>query len=224
MFDLEQMIRERHSTRLFLSQPVPRELVDEALALAVHGPSNSNIQPWHLVFASGPPRDRLVTALLAEAQRRPPNIPPLPESFKHFRSELGAQVYGAMGITREDKPGHKAAVLRNWEFFRAPLAAIVCMHKDLGPADALSVGMFLQTLLLALTARGLGTCCEVSIAGYPEIVRAQLAIPAELSILCGVAIGYPDPDFAANKLHVGREAIERNVVFLDEQSGGQLAA
>ena len=89
------------------------------------------------------------------------------------------------------------------------------MHKDLGPADALSVGMFLQTLLLALTARGLGTGVEVSIAGYPEIVRAQLAIPAELSILCGLAVGYPDPDFAANKLHVAREPIGKNVVLLD---------
>ena len=215
MFDLEQIILERHSTRLFLPQPVPRALVEEALLLAQHAPSNSNIQPWHMVFASGPPRDRLVKALLEEAQRRPPNIPALPESFKHFRSELGHQVYGAMGITHEDKAGHTAAVLRNWEFFRAPLAGIVCMHKDLGPADALSVGMFLQTLLLALTDRGLGTCCEVSIAGYPEIVRAQLAIPAELSILCGLAVGYPDPDFAANKLHVGREPIGKNVVFLD---------
>ena len=82
-------------------------------------------------------------------------------------------------------------------------------------ADALSVGMFLQTLLLALTERDLGSCVEVSIAGYPEIVRAQLGIPAELSILCGLAVGYPDPDFAANKLHVGREPIGENVVFLD---------
>jgi nitroreductase len=216
MFDLEQTILERHSTRLFLSQPVPRGLVDEALALAVHAPSNSNIQPWHVVFASGPRRDRLVKALCEEAQCRPPNIPALPESFKHFRSDLGKQVYGAMGITREDKAGHTAAVLRNWEFFRAPLAGIVCMHKDLGHADALSVGMFLQTLLLALTARGLGSCVEVSIAGYPEIVRAELAIPEELSILCGLAVGYPDPDFAANKLRVGREAVERNAVFLDD--------
>jgi nitroreductase len=120
-----------------------------------------------------------------------------------------------MGITREDKAGHDAAVLRNWEFFRAPLAGIACMPRDLGPADALSVGMFLQTLLLALTARGLGSCVEVSIAGYPEIVRAQMAIPAELSILCGLADGYPDHNFPANKLHIGREAIEKHVVFLD---------
>jgi nitroreductase len=215
MFDLEEAILERHSTRMFLPKPVPRELVEEALALAVHAPSNSNIQPWRVVFASGPPRDRLVVALLEETHRGPPNIPPLPESFRHFRKELGAQVYGAMGITREDKAGHDAAVMRNWEFFRAPLAGIVCMHRDLGPADALSVGMFLQTLLLALTARGLGTCVEVSIAGYPETVREQLAIPAELSILCGLAVGYPDPDFSGNRLRCDREAFEKHVVFLD---------
>src|SRR6516164_6374140 len=105
MFDLEQTIRERHSTRLFLPKPVPWELVDEALALAVHAPSNSNIQPWRVVFAAGPARDRLVAALLEAAHSGPPNIPPLPDSFRHFRKELGAEVYGAMGIPREDKAG-----------------------------------------------------------------------------------------------------------------------
>jgi nitroreductase len=90
------------------------------------------------------------------------------------------------------------------------------MHHDLGPADALSVGMFLQTLLLALTERGLGSCCEVSIAGYPEIIRSQLAIPTELSILCGLAIGYPDPNFPANKLFIARQPFEMNVAaFID---------
>ena len=60
MLDLDQAIKERHSTRMFLPQSVPRELVNEALALAQYAPSNSNIQPWHLVFASGATRDRLV--------------------------------------------------------------------------------------------------------------------------------------------------------------------
>jgi hypothetical protein len=71
-----------------------------------------------------------------------------------------------MGIAREDKAGRAVAVMRNFEFFRAPLVGIVCMHRDLGPVDALSVGMFLQTLLV-----------EVSVAGYSEVVRSQLAIP-----------------------------------------------
>jgi nitroreductase len=77
MFDLEEAINQRHSTRLFLrDKPVPRPLVDEALKLAVRAPSNSNVQPWHVVFASGPARDRLVKALLREAESKPPRVPP----------------------------------------------------------------------------------------------------------------------------------------------------
>jgi nitroreductase len=79
----------------------------------------------------------------------------------------------------------------------------------------MSVGMFLQTLLLALTERGLGSCVEVSIVGYPEIVRAELDIPEELSILCGLAVGYSDPEFTADKLKIGREPVGENAVFLD---------
>ena len=89
------------------------------------------------------------------------------------------------------------------------------MHRDLHNVDSLGVGMFLQTFLLALTARGLGTCVQVSIAGYPEIVREQLNIPDEYVILCGLAIGYLDPTFAANNLRTHRNPIEQNVVFHD---------
>jgi hypothetical protein len=59
---------------------------------------------------------------------------------------------------------------------------------------------------LAVNPRGLATCVQVSIAGYPNIVREQLKIPEELTILCGLAIGYADMDFAANNLRVGRDA------------------
>lgn len=44
------------------------------------------------------------------------------------------------------RQARRVAVLCNWEFFRAPLAGIVSMHRDLGLVDALGVGMFLQTL------------------------------------------------------------------------------
>src|SRR3954465_1446342 len=103
MYDLEQAIMERCSTRRFLPRPVPRALIDEALALAQHAPSNSNIQPWQMVFAVGAALDRLKDALLEEARKRPPNIPPLPAAFQHYRRELGTRVYGAMGVAREDK-------------------------------------------------------------------------------------------------------------------------
>ena len=215
MSDLDRAILERHSTRMFLPGSVPREAVDEALALAQHAPSNSYIQPWRLVFVSGASRDRLKAALFRVADHEAPHIPALPKAFEHYRYELGAEVYGSMGITIADTARHAAAVMRNFDFFGAPLAGIVCMHRDLGPADAVSVGMYLQTLMLALTARGLGTCVEVSVAGYPDVVRAELNIPPELTIICGLAVGYSDPDFPANKLHIGRDLVAKHVAFLD---------
>jgi nitroreductase len=58
-----------------------------------------------------------------------------------------------------------AYVLRNWEFFHAPVAGFAFLHKDLCLADAAGVGMFLQNFLLALTERGIGSCVQVSLAG-----------------------------------------------------------
>jgi nitroreductase len=215
MHDLEDAIVGRRSSRLFLpDKPVPQELIEEALALAIRAPSNSNVQPWQVVFVSGPARDRLVEALLAQARTSSPKVPKLPEEFEHYRRDLGGLVYGSMGIARHDAEARRLAVLRNWEFFRAPLAGVVCMHHDLGLVDSLGVGMFLQTLLLALTARGLGSCVQVSIAGYPEVLREQLGLPEEMRVLCGLAIGYPDPAFPANELRVGRNPLAENVRFV----------
>ncbi|MBB3601148.1 nitroreductase [Mycolicibacterium sp. BK556] len=214
MHDLEEAITGRRSIRLFLrDRPVPRELVTESLQLAIRAPSNSNVQPWHVVFASGPARDRLAEALLEQADIAAPNVPELPKSFAHLRRELGALVYGTMGIARDDAEARRLAVLRNWEFFRAPLTGIVCMHRDLDYVDAVGVGMFLQTFLLALTARGLGSCVQVSVAGYPDVLREHLGIGEDMRILCGVSIGYPDPEFACNQLTVPRNPLEANVVF-----------
>ncbi|HEY9755888.1 MAG TPA: nitroreductase [Oculatellaceae cyanobacterium] len=213
--DLDEAIMARHSIRKFLSRPVPKDLLDECLELAQHAPSNSNIQPWRLFIAAGVVRDRLKDALLKVARENSPNVPALPEHFAHFRKELGLQVYGVgMGIARDDKEGRQAAVLRNWEFFGAPVVAIVCIDQELGPADAIGIGMYLQTLVLSLTARGLGTCVQVALAGYPEVLYKELNIPRQLSILCGLSIGYPDPDFPANKLIISRAPVENNVVIV----------
>jgi len=215
MNEIDETIRGRHSIRKFLPRPVSKELLCECLELAQRAPSNSNIQPWRMFFATGPDRDRLKEALLEVARETAPHVPPLPEHFSHFRKELGALVYGVgMGIPSTDKEARRAAVLRNWEFFGAPLVGIVCIDKELGNADVLGVGMYLQTLVLALTSRGLGACVQVALAGYPEVIYKELAVPPELTILCGMSVGYPDPDFPVNKLNIGRAPIENNVVIV----------
>lgn len=217
MSTLAEVVRSRHSARMFLpDKPVPIELLEEALTLAMRAPSNSNVQPWQVFLATGARRDRLAAALSTEARTNPPTDLGLPDHFTPLRRELGALVYGSMGIARDDAEARWTAQLRNFEFFHAPVAGIVCMHRDLGMADALGVGMFVQTLLLALTERGIDSCVQVSTALYPDIAREQLGIPEDLRILCGLSIGYADPAFAANNLDIPRNDITHNVTFLND--------
>lgn len=217
MSEFDRVVQARRSIRLFQpDRPVPREHVVEALELARRAPSNSNTQPWHLVLASGAARERLVAALLNESRLREPAIPPLPAGFENLKHELGKQLYGSLGIARHDVDGRRKAVSLNWRFYNAPLAGIVCMPRGLHHVDSLGVGMYLQTLILGLGARGLGTCVQMLIAGFPDVVRQALDIPIDYEILCGLAIGYAVQDFPANNLDVPRKSIDETTVFLDE--------
>ena len=192
MLNLDDAIRRRHSTRMFLPRNRCRGSMDEALALAQCAPSNSDIQPWQIYLVSGARRDRFVAALTEEAKRRPPKIPPLPASFQHFRSELGEQVYGAMGRSRGHGETYSRGLAQLGVLPRA--ASLHCLHAPgPQPVGCHECREFVETFLLALTERGLGSCVEVSVVGYPEIVRAELDIPEELLILSGLAVGYADP-------------------------------
>lgn len=216
MANLGELIRARRSIRLYhTDRPVPRALVVEALELATRAPSSANGQPWHLVLVSGPARQRLVDALVHAARTRRPQIPPCPAAFGAQHFALGAQVYGSLGVPREDHEARRQAQLFGWQFYGAPLGGIVCMRRELRHVDSIGVGTFLQTFLLALTERGLGTCVEMLIAGFPDVIRETLGIPDAYEILCGVAIGYAVTEFPANNLHIPRNPLEQNVVFID---------
>ncbi|WP_208726613.1 nitroreductase [Corallococcus terminator] len=215
LFDFEELVRSRCSIRRFLPTPVPRGLLTEALSLAQLAPSNSNIQPWRLFLVEGERIERLREALREEVRSNPRELAPLPASFRAHRRELGTLVYGAMGVARDDDAGRARASQRNYEFFGAPTAGILCMHRDLGLVDAVGVGMYLQTLVLGLTARGIGTCVQAALTTYPEVIRRELALPDELVILCGLSLGYADPDFPANQLKVPKQPVEGNVSIFD---------
>jgi nitroreductase len=145
--------------------------------------------------------------LLDAASNGNPQNPLLPENFRHYRSELGHQLFGEeMGIPRDDLVARKAAVLRNYDFFGAPLVAIIYMDKMFSHVDSLSVGMWLQTFILELTAHGLDTCVEGSIAGFPHVIAKQVGIESNMEILCGLAVGYGNPDFRANHMVSGRDS------------------
>ncbi|KAF2658090.1 nitroreductase [Lophiostoma macrostomum CBS 122681] len=202
---LSTLLNSRHSTRAFLPTPVPLTAIHNALSLAQTAPSNSNIQNWRLYLLSGHSLSKLTTALSSAAREGAPVSSHLPSEFAHFRSELGQKVYSeGYGVSRSDPAARIAKSRRNYTFFDAPLGGVICMDKELASYDAVSVGMWLQSFLLALTAQGLGSCVMVSTKGYEEVVKKTVGIPDGLEVLSGLAIGYEDTSERVNSIRSGR--------------------
>jgi nitroreductase len=105
------------------------------------------------------------------------------------------------------------AALRNFEFFDAPHVAYICMAKSFGIGVALDVGMYVQTLMLAMQSRGISSCAQASLRSFPELAAEQLGIPDDEQILCGLSFGYEDPTVPANQTRQPRGPIESNVFF-----------
>ena len=124
-------------------------------------------------------------------------------------------LYGSMGIAREDRPGRQRAELRNFELFDAPHVAFIGMERDFGVTVGLDVGMYVQSLLLSMSAYGLGACAQGSMRYYPDDVREMLGIPSSTAIVLGISFGYEDPEIAANKARVDRVPVTDSVQFCD---------
>lgn len=213
----------RRSLRAFKPDPVARETVAEILALASRAPSGTNIQPWKVRVLAGKDRDRLSKAMVdaylrqgEEGFKYPYNYYPVKwrEPYLARRRKVGWDLYGLLGLTRENKEGMARQHARNYEFFGAPVAMIFTIDADMELGSWLDYGMFLENIMLAARGKGLDTCPQAAIASAHKIVREVLAIPESEKIVCGMSLGYADPDAVENSLVTVREPVEAFAQFL----------
>jgi len=103
--------------------------------------------------------------------------------------------------------------VRNHEFFDAPHVLFIFMPRPFDTREATDIGMYAQTLMLALTARGIASCAQGALGLYPDIVRRHLGVADDHRLLFGVSFGYEDPQAKANAARVGRAALHDAVRF-----------
>ena len=217
--DVHEALEARHSVRAFLPEPIPEATLRRVLAAAQHAPSWCNIQSWQVWLTSGDTTKKLTEALTKAATSRPPSPDfewpgSYPEPYRELRRQCGASLYDAMGIAREDGMARYAAWMRNYVAFDAPHVAIVGIDRRLGLYAAIDVGCWLQSFLLALTNEGLAACPQASLGTHPGPSRELLAIPDEIGVLFGIAIGKEDPSVPANTCRMDRDPFETHVRFV----------
>ncbi|MGE3693112.1 MAG: nitroreductase [Novosphingobium sp.] len=204
----------RRSVRRFLADPVPEQVVREILAAASRAASGTNIQPWLVHVVTGEARERLSRAVLAaaEADEKSPEYHYEPEQmwepYLSRRRKIGYDLYAKYGIERTDYPARKAAMLRNFTFFGAPVGLFFTMERAHALGAWIDCGLFMQNVMILAHAHGLETCPQQAWTTYGAVVHRELAIPQEHIVLSGMALGHIDESAPENSLVSTRAAVD----------------
>ena len=220
---VDDAITSRRSVRAFLDTPVPRQTVEDILAVASNAPSGTNMQPWKVYVATGDTLKRLCDDVLAAHNdggfERKLTWKYYPDQFfepyKSRRKAVGLGLYGLLGIEKGDGARMHEQAGRNYRFFDAPVGLMFTIHKDLEIGSWLDYGMFLQNIMTAARARGLDTCPQAAWPPYDQAIRPVLGIGDDETIVCGMALGFKDPDAVENTLVPDREPVSAYTTFLD---------
>ena len=201
----------RRSIRAYLPTPVPDALLHELLGQARLAPSGANLQPGSFVQVRGDVRAALSVDLVkawrhgrAEEEDYSYFPKPMPHTLRRRQVAAAQALYGALGVARDDREGRDAQFERNFHFFDAPVALIVTMEHGFGSGGYMDLGMTLYGLMLAAKAKGLATCAIGAMASYPSLIRQHLGLEGSTHIVCGMALGYADPEAPVNQTHTTR--------------------
>jgi nitroreductase len=178
-------------------------------------PSGANLQPGSFVQVRGAVREALSTDLVKAWQDGREETEdysyfpkPMPHSLRRRQVAAAQALYGALGVARDDRAGRNAQFERNFRFFGAPVALIVTMPHDMGSGCYMDMGMTLYGLMLAAQERGLASCAIGAMASYPNLIRQHVGLDASSHIVCGMALGYADPDAPVNQTQTTRCALD----------------
>jgi coenzyme F420-0:L-glutamate ligase / coenzyme F420-1:gamma-L-glutamate ligase len=171
----------RRSVRRFTAEPVAPELVDGAVAEALTAPAPHHTRPVRFVWM----QDRAKRLALLDRMR------------EKWRADLTTDGRAAGAVERR--------VARGQILYEAPELVIPFLVPDGAHSypDAertaaehtmftVAVGAAVQALLVALAVRGVGSCWIGSTIFAADLVRDELALPADWEPLGAIAIGYPD--------------------------------
>ena len=226
---VDAAIARRMSARAFLPQPVPRELLTHILRVASRAPSGTNTQPWRVYVMQGASRDQLVSKVCAahDAMRADPSLASqytapydyYPEKwvspFLDRRRENGWGLYGLLGITKGDKDRMHVQQQRNFKFFDAPVGIMVTIDRAMGRGSLVDSGMFLQNIMVAAKGHGLDTCPQAAWLDFASIVMPHIGAGDNELLVCGISLGYADPNDKVNGFRTPRESVESFTTWLD---------
>ena len=222
---VDAAITSRRSLRAFLPTPVPRETIEQILAVASRAPSGTNTQPWQVYVLSGAAKTELSRKIVA-AYDDPAQRATHVEEYAYYptewkspfidrRRKIGWDLYSLLQIGKTDKARMHAQHARNYAFFDAPIGLIFTIDRVMRQGSWLDYGMFLQSVMVAARARGLDTCPQAAFTQFHRLISEHVGAPDNEQVVCGMSLGHADPAAVENTLVTEREPVSGFTRFLE---------
>ena len=213
----------RRSIRAFLPDPVPQAVVEDLLKVASRAPSGTNTQPWQVHVLTGAAKTRLSERILALCAD-PAALAEHKDEYDYYpkewvspyldrRRKVGWDLYGLLGIGKADRERMAQQHQRNYTFFDAPVGLIFTIDRIMQQGSWLDYGMFLQNIMVAARARGLHTCPQASFTQFHKLIAEELNLRPDQMVVCGMALGYADPNAIENTLVTERAPVAEFAKF-----------
>ena len=211
------VVSRRRSMRDFKSDPVPREIIESVFGTAQRAPSNCNTQPWFVHVVTGETLEQLRQELPAkfaagEIELDFPYDGQYEGVYKERQYASATALYDSLGIARDQKAERNAWFMRNFSFFDAPAVAFFTLPTGFGLREACDLGMFAQTVMLGLTAHGLGSCPQTALAFLANVIRPALSLGDHEQLMFGMSFGFPT-NTAVNEVTTERASLGDVVTF-----------
>ena len=222
---VDTAITTRRSLRAFLPTPVPRSSIEEILAVASRAPSGTNTQPWKVYVLTGEAKTGLSRKIQAafndpvERAKHSDEYDYYPTEWKSpfidRRRKVGWDLYGLLDIAKTDKARMHAQHSRNYDFFDAPVGLMFTIDRVMRQGSWLDYGMFLQSIMVAARGRGLDTCPQAAFMQFHRIIGEHIGAPENEQIVCGMSLGFADPNAVENTLVTERDPVASFTRFLE---------
>jgi nitroreductase len=193
---LERLIKSRRSIRKWRQDEVPDELLKKAVELATWAPNGGNYQGWRFIAVN----NREILRKMADAVQSvsdkiasQPEAVSWQEDMNRYRKNASffrnAPVCIGVFSGAYQSPMDKVLVAR--ESFD-PEAKEILGFRRFAPTAIQSTSAAAATMLLALHQMGLGAIWLASPLLAKKEIEAILNVPAEMGLVCLIAVGYPD--------------------------------
>lgn len=213
---IAEAVTSRRSIRAFQPKAVPFETIRRILDQARWAPSGCNFQPWEAHVLTGAPLKALQEKLLTSAPDNPQeydfSAPGQVPKYQARLAAVGAAMYGAQGIQRQDGDARAKFASDNLTSFGAPVLLLAHFPKLMKEAQWSDVGMWLQTIMLLARGEGLDTCPQEYMGVYGKTIKAHLGLSDDTLLFCGIAIGWRE-DVPVNDFPRERVPVEEHITF-----------